>query len=240
MADQFQVKGPDGKSYTFPADATDEEIRAFFQKQTAQPPGVIDIVKDLVTGGAKALGKTAATFAFNPVTTPFAFGGQPQDIIPELQPENFAQSTGGFLADTAVGSLAGGPATGALRNRAANMWHRAAGRPPTEQMSRMAEPVLQAGLGRLTPANARAYMMRPDSLASRAPTAGGRAAEVASINRSYGRGNPNTISMSLIGALTQPGNRAAAAQGIFNAAPAVPVGGGLVYALMQALGLGEK
>lgn len=146
MAQQMGVKGPDGKTYQFPSDATDDEIVTFFSKQGPEKPpaptskmsglgpvadfgiGLGKSALGLVESGGQLLrkipGVQAASEAIGEVTLPFS-----------SEPTSTAQSVGKLAGDVGQFFI---PATAMVRGtKLAGM----AARSP-----RLAEGVKSAGL----------------------------------------------------------------------------------------------
>lgn len=221
-----------------------ELVRKPIAKGEASVPGRHPAV-DVGIGAAKGLGRTAIDLSkiVNTFTNPLgpslvdiAAQRDNVDVGAMTTPTNAAQSGGAFAADLLTAALPGGAAArggNTLKNMAARQWQVAAQRPIREPLS-VARGVLDEGLGRLTRDNAIEYARRfphlpPETLRSIDRSVQGAERAV------------NNPGRSLVGMLTSPGARAAAAQGVNTAAPALSAvaggGGGLIaQALLRLLG----
>lgn len=199
------------------------------------PAGAKSALTDLSIGAAKGAGRTAIDLLS--AHEPNRYGQSSR--IPDLQAANTPETLGGVAVDAALAAASGGAegaSSRAARNFAVRQWQKAAARPILESPA-IAEDVLKSGLGRLTRENAAKYMASHPNLTETAKQ---------SIETSVSGAERYAPSRSVIGLLTQPGNRAAMAQGVYSAAtPAVQAvagGGGtmVLRELMRLLSGGDK
>lgn len=199
------------------------------------PSGAKKTLIDLSIGAAKGAGRNAIDLST--MYHPNRRGES--GMIPDLQAQNAPETMGGVAVDAALAAASGGASgasSSAARNFAVRQWQKAAGRPILESPA-IAEDVLKSGLGRLTRDNAAQYAASHPTLPEKAR---------ATIETSVKGAERYAPSRSVIGLITQPGNRAALAQGVYNAAtPAVQAvagGGGtmVLRELMRLLSGGDK